>query len=105
MFLIRAAFWLSLVIAFIPVNPADLGENQRAVSAGETIGAMQMAISDMRGFCERNPQSCDTGRELFSQFGAKARNGARIVHDFLDKRLASDEARESDPVRTGGIAE
>ena len=99
MFLLRAIFWLSLVIAFIPVNPEDLGADQRPVSTKETIGAVQLVIADLSRFCERNPQPCDTGRELFSQFGAKAKNGAQHVHDFLDRRLRPDE------IQTGSVAE
>ncbi|MEZ5799200.1 MAG: hypothetical protein R3D29_00150 [Nitratireductor sp.] len=33
----RTIFWLGLVIAFIPVNPADLKEGQRPVSPFETL--------------------------------------------------------------------
>lgn len=100
MFLIRAAFWLSLVIAFIPVNPEDLREGQRPISTGETLFAAQAVVADIAGFCDRNPQTCGTGRELFSQFGAKAKAGARIVYDYLDEQ---DQPAEADAMLTGSV--
>jgi len=90
MFLVRAAFWLSLVIAFIPVNPEDLREGQRPVSTGETLTALQAVAADLSGFCDRNPATCGTGRELFAQMGAKAKNGAKFVYDYLDQGEATD---------------
>ena len=51
MFLVRVAFWLSIVIALIPVNPEDLDDGQRAVSTGETLRAAQTVVADFAGFC------------------------------------------------------
>ncbi len=117
MFLVRAIFWLSIVVALIPVNPADLQEGQRPVSTLETIGAAQTLISDMGGFCERNPQACGTANELFAQFGAKARTGMRYVSAWLEEKPAEANggadgiaaggtdlaATDRDTVRTGSV--
>ena len=111
MFLVRAIFWLSIVVALIPVNPADLQEGQRPVSTMETLGAAQTLISDMSGFCDRNPQACGTADELFSQFGAKARTGMRYVSAWLDKVPAKGvdagdanlASADRDPLRTGAV--
>ncbi|MCG6859149.1 MAG: DUF5330 domain-containing protein [Salaquimonas sp.] len=118
MFLIRAIFWLSIVVALIPVNPADLKDGQRPVSTLETLGAAQAFVSDLGGFCDRNPQACGTANELFSQFGAKARTGMRYVSAWLEQEPAGDTATDTsdsmsgstvattgqDPVRTGTVA-
>lgn len=113
MFIFRAIFWLSIVVALIPVNPADLKEGQRPVSTLETLGAAQTLVSDLSGFCERNPQACGTANELFSQFGAKARTGARYVSVWLEKSTGEGKTGETaqpgtvqasqDPVRTGTV--
>ena len=113
MFLVRTIFWLSIVVALIPVNPADLGEGQRPVSTMETLGAAQTVIHDLTGFCERNPQACNTGNELFAQFGAKARTGARYVSVWFEKAGAdaqptnakSDDIQQADPVATGAVTQ
>ena len=109
MFLLRTAFWLGLVIAFIPVNPEDLKEGQRPVSPLETIGLAKTVVSDVASFCERNTQSCETGGQLFSQIGVKAREGARIAYTWLDERYGEDAESKTagknavDPVSTGAV--
>ncbi len=109
MFLIRAVFWLSLVIAFIPANPEDLDEGQRAVSTGETMVAAQALLADLSQFCERNEDACVTGKELFAQFGAKAKTGARGLFDYLGERKAGETAVEAlsapaaDETNTGSV--
>jgi hypothetical protein len=100
MFLLRATFWLALVIAFIPVNPEDLEEGQRPVTTGETFVAAQALLADLSGFCDRNPNACGTGRELFAQMGAKARTGLRHVSVFLEEQQpaeASPDAPAANP--------
>jgi len=106
MFLVRTIFWLSIVVALIPVNPADLSEGQRPVSTSETLGAAQALVSDLSGFCKRNPQACKTGSEVASQFGAKARTGIHYVSNWLEKAPGETQnaaASQKDPVRTGAI--
>ena len=105
MLLVRAAFWLTLVVAFIPVNPEDLKDGQRVVSTGETIVAAQAVFADLTGFCGRNPLTCNTGKELFSQLGAKATVGARHVYLYLEARSASTDGSETvaDLQKTGSI--
>jgi hypothetical protein len=112
MFLLRAVFWLTLVVAFIPVNPEDLKDGQRTVSTGETIVAAQALLADLSGFCERNPQACGTGKELFSQLGAKAKTGARHVYRYIEENAAEAPLTpvegiggdpEADEVSTGSV--
>ena len=99
MFLIRITFWLALVIAFIPANPADLDPGQKVVTTSQTLGALKNTASDFANFCERNPGSCETGREIVRQFGAKARNGAAFVANFFDDSSPAGP----DAVQTGSI--
>jgi Family of unknown function (DUF5330) len=103
MFLIRAVFWLTLVVAFIPVNPEDLKDGQRTVSTGETLVAAQALLSDLSSFCERNAEACGTGKELFSQLGAKAATGARHLIRYLEDN-AGEDAAAPDEVSTGTVA-
>ncbi|MHA1158356.1 MAG: DUF5330 domain-containing protein [Alphaproteobacteria bacterium] len=82
MFLIRTAFWLSLVILLIPGNP-DTGQDAPRVGALQALSAMQATFTDMTGFCDRNPAVCTTGEAAFRVFGDKARNGARMIYDYF----------------------
>lgn len=90
-FIFRTAFWLALVIALIPVRQSDLGDGQRAVSAVEVLGLAGSVASDVVSFCDRNGETCETSRMLFSQMGTKAREGARIAYSWLDDRFGPEQ--------------
>lgn len=81
-FIIRAAFWLSIVILLIPGNP-ETGQEAPRVSALQAFSAAQATVADMTGFCERNPQVCTTGNAALEMFTEKARNGARMIYDYF----------------------
>jgi hypothetical protein len=106
MFFIRAGFWLALVIALIPVNPADLEPGQRSISTLETVGLAKSVANDITGFCIRNEETCATGSVLISQMGAKAREGARLAYTWLDERYGKENqpADSIDNVATGSLA-
>ena len=59
MFLIKTAFWLTLVIALIPVDQSQLGEKQPDISAMQTVGLAQNVVNDFSKFCERNAETCE----------------------------------------------
>lgn len=88
MFLIRMAFWLSLVILLLPAgnntgnaSPPDGSEVE--VTAGAALGAARDTIADLSAFCQRNPDTCATGSAALRVFGQKAQNGARMVYEYL----------------------
>jgi hypothetical protein len=86
MFLIRAAFWLSIVILFIPADPQSHTPAPR-VSLIEGLVAARAVVADLSHFCERNPDVCVTGNAAFQVFTEKAQNGARILYRYLDEKF------------------
>lgn len=97
MFLIRTAFWLSLVVLCLPAGPNAIGDTARAVGAGEALSAAQTTIGDLSRFCERNVGTCETGGVVISSFGQKARYGAQVVFEYLDEKFGSDQKIELKP--------
>ena len=91
MFLLRTAFWLSVVIFLIPVDHAAEQQAETAkvqpIGALEAASAAQATISDMSGFCGRNPMTCEIGGRVSTTFMLKAQTGARMVYDFIDRSL------------------
>ena len=53
MFLVRSAFWLVLLLVLIPTD-AEQQKNMFEMA--------QTAVADIRGFCVRNPATCDSGQ-------------------------------------------
>jgi hypothetical protein len=82
MFLIRTAFWLSIVILLLPAEEPPGSPQASAgtqVSANSVIGAARNTISDIAGICERSPDVCETGGAAVDTFVKKARYGAGLV--------------------------
>jgi hypothetical protein len=81
-FLLRVAFWLSIVVVLLPAGPKT-DPSAPAVSTFEAIGAAQAALKDARGFCSREPEACAVGSQALQVFGQKAQNGAKMLYEFL----------------------
>ena len=98
-FLLRVAFWLSLAILLIPADPEIAAERSggRDVSTFEAIGAAHSTYEDVKGFCGRNPSTCDIGRVALDTFAAKARTGAR----WVSRQLGDEPSTNSGPTMTG----
>lgn len=102
-FLLRVAFWLSIVVILLPSDPARKADSARAqVSPLEALGAAQAAVEDASGFCGRKPEACEIGSQALETFGQKARYGSKFLYEFLSEhfgdtpnsRKADNEASE-----------
>ena len=97
MFLIKAAFWLGVVIMFLPAEPGK--DDRTTVGTGEAFHAASATMSDLRGFCGRNPSVCETGQAVLHTFEAKARYGARKLNEVVN----GGDSIEPIPVQTETI--
>ena len=92
-FLIRVAFWLSVVIILLPTGSQ---RSTPTIETSEAVSAASAAVSDMRQFCARQPDACSIGSQAAVAFGYKAQAGAKMLYDFLTEALA--------PSETGSVA-
>lgn len=81
MFLLRTAFWLTLVILLLPTNEGE---------QVQILGTAEAAIKDVRTFCVRNPGVCEKSRNAFNEFGEKAQFGAKMLMKFFDEEASPD---------------
>src|SRR5258708_4144322 len=86
-FLLRVAFWLTIVLALLPSG----GEQQSAqasaqnkVGPTEAVVAAGAAVSDMGSFCERQPDACVVGAQAAVAIGQRAQAGAKMVYEFFN---------------------
>jgi len=90
-FLLRLAFWLSIVVVLLPAPAAQKADPAHPqVSTMEALGVAVTAVQDARAFCERNPGACEVGSQALHTFGQKAQYGAKMLYDFLSARFADD---------------
>jgi len=82
MFLIRLTFWLALAVLLLPAD-----EHQQA----RLYSSAAAAVARVSSFCDRNPQVCAAGAELWAAFVKKAEFGARLALD-----LAMPQKRDAD---------
>lgn len=93
-FLLRMAFWVSVVLVLLPSG----GSQQRTAKAPssdlgavEAVSAASATMSDMRQFCTRQPEACAIGSQAAVAIGQRAQAGAKMVYDFISERGAPRE--------------
>ena len=83
MFILRTAFWLSVVVLLLPADPTS-GVQAPRVSAIEALSAARTVVADLSAFCDRNPDVCATGGSAFQLFTQKVRYGTQRLYDYFD---------------------
>jgi hypothetical protein len=79
MFLIKTAFWIGLLVLLLPT---DEGQQARLyTTAAQTV---ERAAT----FCERNPNTCKAGAELWATFLKKAEFAGRMAIGLINDRKA-----------------
>ena len=100
-FLVRLAFWLSLVIVLLPGAQSQQNTCASQIGATDAISAASAAVSDIRQFCERQPDACATGTEAIEKFGQKAQTGAKLLYRFLHEQASTVPVKGGDKPPTG----
>ncbi|MTH97284.1 DUF5330 domain-containing protein [Roseibium sp. RKSG952] len=96
-FLIRTAFWLTLVLALIPLGSGRDTGTGISVDPVAAYFAVKATVMDLSGFCDRNPDACETGGKAISAISTQAQEGAHIVYEFLNSKTDDEAALETAP--------
>ncbi|WEX87700.1 DUF5330 domain-containing protein [Sinorhizobium garamanticum] len=106
-FLVKAAFWFSLVLVLLPfLDPSSTEKLQHGpkVEIGDTFSAASEAFQYLSAICVQKPDVCEKGAETFVALGHRAREGARIAYEFLDTQFAETGAGAPDAkIMTGTV--
>ncbi len=99
-FLLRMAFWIGLVCVLVP----SANKDGSPIDAGQALTVANAAVSDARGFCERQPQACVAGGQVAFALGQKAEAGARTLFQLISEKLTEKPADKpaAQPVSTAG---
>lgn len=106
-FLLRMAFWLGVVCVLLP-GGSQTSAPDAQINATEAVTLASAAVSDARGFCERQPDACAVGGKVAIALGHKAEAGARTLYEFITARLTDASASkiaETTPATTGSTVE
>jgi uncharacterized protein DUF5330 len=88
-FLLRTAFWLTLVLALIPFGSNFESTSEENVDPVSAFIAAQATVSDIGGFCQRNPKACETGGNALTTIGNRASNGVRVVYEYIGTQVSA----------------
>ncbi len=88
-FLLRAAFWLTIVLALLPTGSSNT--SARGPQVGEAISAAGATVSDLRHFCLRQPEACEVGSQMAAMVGQRAQAGAKLVYDLFNEHSGPSE--------------
>ena len=90
-FLIRVAFWLGIVLVLLPSGDYRPKGQEPKIGAADAVNAATAAVSDLSGFCGRQPDACEVGGQAAVALGQRAQAGARYLFDILQDKLAPTE--------------
>ena len=91
-FLLRMAFWLTVVCVLLPSGGAKSTSPDAQIDAAQAASLAGAAVSDMRGFCARQPDACVVGGKVAVALGHKAEAGARTIYEFISAKLNEKSA-------------
>lgn len=91
-FLLRMAFWLGVVCVLLPNGGTKSTSPDAQIDAMQAATLAGAAVSDMRGFCARQPDACEVGGKVAIALGHKAEAGARTIYEFITAKLNEKSA-------------
>ena len=99
-FLVRTTFWLVVILALLPSGGTQPTPKVN-VSALEAMSAAKSTVTDMRGFCERQPDACSVGSQTAVAIGHRAQAGAKMIYDYLNEHLGPNDTGTVTNAATG----
>lgn len=102
-FLLRVAFWFGVVCVLLPSGGATTHEAN--LDTAGAVSAATAAVSDMAGFCNRQPEACVVGGKVAVAIGQKAEAGARALYEMISAKVAEKAQEKSSTDTTGAMAQ
>jgi Family of unknown function (DUF5330) len=92
-FLMRTGFWLSAVLLVLPLGGGSKDGDAANIGLYEAYFAARSAAEDLKSFCDRRVETCETGRKLASAVAFRAGEAARIAGNYFgDEPVDSGKA-------------
>ena len=100
-FLIKGSFWFSLVLVALSFfgPPSTEGANAPRLELSDAFSAATQAYEYVSALCLEKPDVCEKGAETFTALGHRAREGAKVAYELLDRQFggSGDIADEASP--------
>lgn len=93
-FLIKGSFYCTatlVALSFLAAPPAEERDGA-GFDMGAAITAASGAYDYVSSICVEKPEVCEKGAETFQALGQRAREGALVAYQLLDKQFTDDGA-------------
>lgn len=88
-FLIKGTFWFALVLVVLSfLSTPDRSQTMPGIEIGNTIAAATGAYQYIAGLCVEKPDVCLHGAETFAALSERAKAGALVAYQLLDRHLS-----------------
>ncbi|MDQ0454313.1 DUF5330 domain-containing protein [Rhizobium paknamense] len=101
-FLIKGTFWFTVVLVLLSYfGGAGDGKSASAPAfeLGNAVAAITGAYDYARGLCDEKPDVCVKGAETIQAIGVRAREGALVAYQMLNRHFGDGETAV--PANTG----
>jgi uncharacterized protein DUF5330 len=102
-FLLRMAFWLTVILVMLPSGGSQPTPKVN-VSAIDAMSAAKATVTDMRSFCDRQPEACTIGSQTAVAIGHRAQAGAKMLYEYLNEHLGPNDTGTVPNTATGKVA-
>jgi hypothetical protein len=99
-FLLRIVFWLGVVCVLLPSGGSKTG-SEAQIDATQAVSLASAAVSDVSGFCDRQPDACKVGGKVAVAIGHKAEAGARTLYELVTTKI--NENAKKTPGEKAGV--
>lgn len=89
-FLIKGSVWFAIVLvglSYFSSQPAADIEAGQTLEIGDAFQAATQAYRYVSDICVEKPEVCVKGAETMSALGIRAKEGARVAFELLDKQF------------------
>lgn len=94
-FLIKGTFWFTMVLVALSFFSGREATEEAAAGPGfemtDAVTAASQAYQYLSKICLEKPEVCEKGAETLTALGHRAREGALVAFELLDKQLSSGE--------------
>jgi hypothetical protein len=95
-FIVRALFWIGVVLLFLPVDTNSKRAEADVVSVSELDAGRSLAVA--ASFCVTHPASCQRGFEAARQIGEGVGKGTALVASLASEAAGPTAATNRIPV-------
>jgi hypothetical protein len=107
-FLIKGTFWVTMllvVLSFIGGTQTTQSASTSQFQLGNAISAASGAYDYVSGLCSTKPDVCVKGAQTFSAIGERARDGALVAYQLLNRHFGDGSTTATPEVTPTGLSE